>query len=338
MARARRFLFLAVLLAACSGEEQVAPPTGPEIPCTEGKGECAASIRIGTQLTLRYYRTHPLDTLNSGVRHAVIVVHGTNRNADDYFETMIVATRSAGMLDSTVVIAPNFLTADDFPGTDEAYWTSSGWKRGYQSLNSSEQVSSYSGMDRILQALADGTHFPDLESVVVTGHSAGGQYVHRYAAGNRMEQTLAGIAVRYIVANPSSYLYLGPERAVSGTLDVFYLPDSSNCPGYNSWHYGLENLNEYMSAVPVDQIRSQLVNRDVVYLLGDADSLSSNLDVSCAAMLQGAYRFVRGQTLFNYMNQYFPAHHNSIAIVAGAGHSSFDMYTSETGKRELFEW
>ncbi|MGD2153595.1 MAG: hypothetical protein PVG79_10035 [Gemmatimonadales bacterium] len=278
---------LVFLVVACGGDRVAGPDPEPEIPCTRPGPQCAASIAIGTQLTLRYYRSHPLDRTNPGVARAVVVVHGTNRNADDYFENMIAATRAADALETTVVVAPNFLTADDLPAAYEAYWTSSGWKRGYLSLNSVEQVSSYTGVDRIVAALADEARFPDLESVVVTGHSAGGQYVHRYAAGNRVEQTLDGIAVRYIVANPSSYLYLGPERAVSGTLDEFYLPDRSACPGYNSWHYGLENLNEYMSTVPLEEIRTQLLTRDVIYLLGDADSLSRSLDTSCAAMLQG---------------------------------------------------
>ncbi|UCC82854.1 MAG: alpha/beta hydrolase [Gemmatimonadota bacterium] len=293
---------------------------------------------IGTRLTLRYYRSHPLDRANAGVTRAVIVVHGTNRNADDYFATMIAATRAVDGLEATVVLAPNFLTADDLPAADEAYWTSGGWKRGHLSLNSIEQVSSYAGVDRIVAALTDGTRFPDLQSVVVTGHSAGGQYVHRYAAGNRVEQTLPGIAVRYIVANPSSYLYLGPERAVSGTLDVFNLPDRSACPGYNSWHYGLEDLNEYMSAMPLEDIRTQLLTRDVVYLLGGADSLSSYLDTSCAAMLQGAYRYARGLTLYNYLEEFFPQHHHAVAVVEGVGHSSRDMYTSGVGLQTLFQW
>lgn len=334
-----RLLWASVLFAvACGDGVGVGPEREPEIPCTRATGECAGSTVIGTQLTLRYFRSHPLDTVSSGVVRAVIVVHGTNRNADDYFETMIRATRSAQMLDSTVVIAPNFLTADDLPAANEAYWTSSGWKRGGLSLNPREQVSSYAGMDRILERLADGTRFPDLRSVVVTGHSAGGQYVHRYAAGNRVEQTFNGIAVRYIVANPSSYLYLGPERARAHTLDDFYLPDREACPDYNSWHYGLENLNEYMSAVPLEDIRAQLLTRDVVYLLGDADSLSGNLDTSCAAMLQGAYRYVRGLTLFNYLEAYHPSHGHSVAVVEGVGHSSSSMYNSDAGRTELFGW
>jgi hypothetical protein len=193
-------------------------------------------------------------------------------------------------------------------------------------------------MDRILETLADVSRFPDLASIVVTGHSAGGQYAHRYAAGNRVEQTLVGISVRYIVANPSSYLYLGPERAVPNTSDVFHLPDRNACPEYNSWHYGLENLNEYMSAVPLDDIAAQLVSRDVVYLLGEADSLSSSLDTSCAAMLQGAYRYVRGQTLFNYLEAYHPGHRHSVAVVEGVGHSNSSMYSSEVGQAELFGW
>jgi hypothetical protein len=141
---------LVFLGVACGGDTVAGPEPEPEIPCTRARRECAASIVIGTRLTLRYYRSHPLDRASAGVTRAVIVVHGTNRNADDYFATMIAATRAVDELETTVVLAPNFLTADDLPAADEAYWTSGGWKRGHLSLNSNEQVSSYTSNCQML--------------------------------------------------------------------------------------------------------------------------------------------------------------------------------------------
>jgi hypothetical protein len=73
-------------------------------------------------------------------------------------------------------------------------------------------VSSYAAVDRIIRILGDSTRFPNLEAVVVAGHAAGGQYVHRFAATSPVEDELPHLRFRYIVANPSTYLYLGPER------------------------------------------------------------------------------------------------------------------------------
>ena len=47
--------------------------------------------------------------------------------------------------------------------------------------------------------------------MVIFGNSAGGQFVNRYAAVGRGPGALAarGIQTRFIVANPSTYLYFG---------------------------------------------------------------------------------------------------------------------------------
>ena len=75
-------------------------------------------------------------------------------------------------------------------------------------------ISSFEVIDVILARLADRARFPDLRRVVVAGHSGGGQMVQRYAVVGHGEAALtaAGIAVRYVVANPSSYLYFSAER------------------------------------------------------------------------------------------------------------------------------
>ena len=52
------------------------------------------------------YRTHALGTRNDAIRRALIMVHGTNRNADHYFATATAAAFLAGALDDTIVIAP----------------------------------------------------------------------------------------------------------------------------------------------------------------------------------------------------------------------------------------
>ena len=52
---------------------------------------------------------------------------------------------------------------------------------------------------------------PNLKAIVVTGHSAGGQYVTRYEMSNRVHETV-GTAITYVVANPSSYAWPSATR------------------------------------------------------------------------------------------------------------------------------
>jgi len=45
-------------------------------------------------------------------------------------------------------------------------------------------------MDSILTLLSDRKNFPNLRSVVIAGHSAGGQYVSRYQMANDIHEKL----------------------------------------------------------------------------------------------------------------------------------------------------
>ena len=322
-----------VFLAACGDEAMgPAPPPGP---CATASARCAARLQIAPALFLRLFRSFPLDSANADLTAAVIVIHGTNRNPDSYFRTMVAAVRQAGRLDETLIVAPHFQTEDDFPAPDEPFWTSGGWKRGHLSVDGGPypRVSSYAALDGLLAALADRSRFPELAEIVVTGHSAGGQVVHRFAAGGSGVAALAGIRVRYVVANPSTYLYLGPERLVGSS---FGLPAGTACSDYNDWHYGLGNLNTYMSALDTAGIRVRLTERDVVILVGDADTGSAQLDQSCGANLQGPNRYLRGLILVDYMDAFHPGHRHRRVVVPGVGHSSLDAYTSPEGQGVLF--
>src|SRR5205085_11822237 len=122
-------------------------------------------------------------------------------------------------------VAPQFVTEADVTahalGPDMPIWTDSGWKQGDQSRTTTQlpadtAVSSFTVVDELVTALADRTRFPNLAEIVVAGHSAGGQLVHRYLAASSKEDSLrpSGIGVRYVVASPSSYLYFDTRRPI----------------------------------------------------------------------------------------------------------------------------
>ncbi len=337
-------LLLLGLPAACG--EGGGGPTGPEIspllrPCTLPDQRCWEKVPLGSGFFLPVYRSLPLLDGDTLVDRAVIVVHGANRNPDDYFATMIGATQRYGVLDRTLVIAPHFQTASDGADPDEPIWTSGGWKRGDQSNTlpgDPDGISSYGAVDRILAILGDSLRYPRLRKVVVTGHSAGGQYVHRFAAGSRMEESLPHLRFRYLPANPSTWLFLGPERAGQGEGGGWGLPDRSQCPNYNRWHYGLEEVNPYIAAQELEQVRAQLSSRDVQYFVGDADVGTDMLDMSCGAMLQGPNRYLRGLTVFSFMETYYPDNESELSVVPAVGHSSSGIYNSLQGQAVLFGW
>ncbi len=341
-----RFLCLAMLTACAGGggttgtEPEPPPPPEPParpVPCNLAGAICAERIVIESGLYLPVFSTHELATGHETVSRGLIVVHGNSRNPDDYFLSGIAAATQGGAAGATAVVAPHFQTSDDGPESDEPYWSSPGWKRG--NLSSSEgpspRVSSYAALDSIVQIFLNTGRFPAMREIVVTGHSAGGQVLHRYAATSRIQEGARdGVSFRYVVANPSTYLYLGPEREnLSGNFTV---PGGVGCDDYNEWHYGLEDRNSYAEALEADTIRALLSRRDVRILIGDADTLSASLDQSCGANLQGVNRYVRGQKIVRFMEALYPGHNHVEMIVPGIGHSSRSMWTAPVGLESLF--
>ena len=108
------------------------------------------------------------------------------------------------------------------------------------------------------------------------GHSAGGQFVDRYAIGTPVASEPLPFRLKFIVSNPSSYLYLDERRPKLGQLDQFAVPADANCEGYNDYLYGFEHRNPYLSVLSAESLRSQFLRRQVVYLLGEADTLSED--------------------------------------------------------------
>lgn len=294
-------------------------------------------LTLGQGRWLPVYRTYALGMRDDRVERVVVVVHGTDRNADAYFTTMVGALQAAGTLFSTLVVSPRFQALEDAPRSDEPYWSTEGWKRGDLSASDSPlaRVSSFAAMDSLLAVLSDRQRFPALASIVVTGHSAGGQFTHRYAGSSPAPEGLGALRVRFVVANPSTYLWLGPERPADGG---FARPDTARCPTWNDWPYGTSNRNSYARGTDEPGLRHRLTSRDVRILVGDADTLTAYLDVSCAANLQGRRRFDRGRALVRFMDLLLPGHAHRESVIPGVGHSSRDMYRSVEGLEALTSW
>ena len=332
-----RFVLLTMVAAiGCRGTDATGIVATTRVPCTVGVALCAVRIELAPGRFLQSYQSFLLARGDSLVTLAVVVVHGAERNADDYFSTMAEAAALAGRSSATIVIAPRFQTLDDAPAADEPYWTSAGWRAGdlSSSIGPLPRISAYAAIDTILARLGNRARFPRLARIVVTGHSAGGQLVHRFAATSRIAQTLPDIPVSYVAANPSTWLYLGPERAANGG---FAMPAAASaCPEYDDWHYGLRDRNTYANALSAAVLKQQLVSRNVIVMLGTADTLTADLDVSCGGNLQGARRYQRGRTLIEYMNALHAGHDHHLIEVGGVGHSSRLMYTSLNGRRAVF--
>ena len=103
------------------------------------------------------YATHALDTPNSAITRALIMVHGAGRNADHYFATSTAAGFLAGALDNTIIIAPRFIASPDKPQANEIMWPNGGdsWRSGGMSTTN-PNVSSFDFVDELLRLKVHG--------------------------------------------------------------------------------------------------------------------------------------------------------------------------------------
>ena len=339
-----------ILLAALAALASSAPPAVQ--PCTKAVTACERWVTLGGGPSRSMvYSTYSLDRPNRAVTRALIMVHGTGRNADHYFETSTAAGFLAGALENTVIIAPHLIADPDKPQPNEVVWPNRGdtWRSGGMST-SHPNLSAFDFVDEIVRKLANKKNFPNLTKVVVAGHSAGGQYVTRYEMSNKLHGTLPGVVMSYVVANPSSYAWpvavrpqptgdadpatadkeaLGPNGTKVNTNFTYGPFEASNAPNYNQWPAGLEKRTGYTAEMSDDQLKKQLVERPTTYLLGQVDVLPlGGFDSSPNAMAQGPTRRARGEAFVKYITETMEAKPTAI-IVSECGHNDRCIFTTD---------
>lgn len=360
----RSLIGLSLLSVAAIAQSQV--PTA----CRYADERCTEWISLGdTQQRGLIYRTYDLNVRNEQIEHAVVVIHGQGRNADGYFRHTLAGAFLAEALQHTVVISPRFASNEgkscrDKLDVDEVGWGCLGpasWRSGgEQATPGAKKFNSFDFMDAILERLSNHAAFPNLRTIVIAGHSAGGQYVGRYQMTNSLHEKLGtekNIKISYVVGNPSSYTYpdaLRPTRsaipsnisaAAPGYVPVLpatpqapfvTFPDASGCTNFNSWPYGLENKVGAARDVSNMELKERLARRPTTFLLGELDILPLyGFDSSCAAMAQGPTRLARGFAYAKFVNDSLMSNHAAVMIPA-CGHDARCMFTAEKALPYLF--
>jgi pimeloyl-ACP methyl ester carboxylesterase len=327
------------------------PSMQASTPCTKAISDCERWITFGRgPARSMVYATYPLDATNPAITRALIMVHGAGRNADHYFETSTAAGFLAGALDNTIIIAPRFIAGRDKPSPNEVMWPEgqNSWRSG-GAAPANPTITSFDFVDEIIRKLADKKVFPNLAKIVVAGHSAGGQFATRYEMTSKVYDP-PGLAISYVVANPSSYAWpaavrplptgdanpdsadkeaLGPDGEKIHTRFEFGPFDTTKARNYNRWPAGLENRAAYSAGPSNEQLIKQLVERPTTYLLGQVDVLPlGGFDGSPNAMAQGPTRRARGEAFFKYVTQTLGAKHNAI-IVPECGHNDRCIFTTD---------
>lgn len=291
----------------------------------------------GTGVVPFYRSLEERDAAN--VSRIVILLHGRLRDADAYLLSAQNALAAAQTDPArTLLLVPQFLATADIGAhglpADTLHWEWTSWMGGDDALGPAP-ISSFDVLDAFIEQFADRARYPALRDVVIAGHSGGAQVAHRYAivgaGGNAPD-----VHCRYVIANPSSYVYFDSMRP--DAEGVFRPADMHKCPGVDDWKYGIQKAPRYVESAHFETLEQRYAAADVIYLLGqkDCDPRHDALDLSCAAAAQGPHRLARGRSYFAYLKARHPALAHQCWEVPDVGHNGAAMLGSREGVRALF--
>ena len=295
------------------------------------------------------YANHDLNTDLTRIREIVIIIHGIKRNGDDYFAAGESLLKESGRAASDILIlAPNFPgVQDEATGFENMpRWGTRDWSAGLDAKMNPLAVnpfalSAFKVLDDLLLKITDQVNYPNLTNVTLAGHSAGAQLVQRYAVLNQVDERIRArsVELRYVVANPSSFLYFNTQRPTEQTFKEF---PAEHCPAFNDYRYGMQDMIPYGQGKSGQALFKRYSYRNVVYLMGgdDRDPDHKFLDKSCPALAQGPTRLSRAQAYVRYerflAGRSTKINHLAYEVV-GVGHNQSKMFGSTCGMLVLFQ-
>lgn len=267
-----------IKLAACMIAFAMAQTASAAIPT--GYGNFTFDGWAGVPLTIHTYRPETADA-NTPI---VIVMHGVRRNADDYRDQWAAVAEDAGY----IIAAPEF-DAARFP-------RSAKYNLGGLGEDGLPQDSAFNAIEPLFDTLRQQLGSAR-ETYYLYGHSAGGQFVHRF-----------------VYAKPEARI----ETAFAANAGWYTMPQRSDFP------YGLKG-----SGLPRGTANRAFA-APLVILLGDEDvERGDNLRQTPEADAQGANRLIRGMVFFgtaaSLAGRRDVAFCWRLRIVPGSGHSNTRM-------------
>jgi pimeloyl-ACP methyl ester carboxylesterase len=335
MVKPVRSVAILVLLAGWSGAANSAVDEPVKIIATYVTeiNTPSGKVQLPFDISLDWSKPQP------SVTRAVILLHGKGRDVDGYYKGLESSAREAGAASTgSILIAPQFLNEHDIEehglGKQIVRWRTGAWEAGGPAVGPAP-VSAYDVLDAMLAHLANKTLFPNLKDIVLAGHSGGGQAVQRYAVVGKApaQVTALGIHVRFVIANPSSYVYFSDDRPG---------PHGFGCSGWDRWKYGIHDAPEYVKLTAThtwERMEADYSAADVIYLMGeeDIDPNQKDLDISCAGEAEGPTRLARGKAYYSYLKTRHPdGWGQRLWLVPGVAHHGPKMVESPCGVKALF--
>ncbi|KAF7539088.1 hypothetical protein G7054_g2461 [Neopestalotiopsis clavispora] len=337
---------------------KIRDPSGQHV-CSS---DAASDISLLTFQSLNTTGGRPID---ADLRRAVIVLHGARNDPWNYHAAMIQALELVTVddisLDNVAITAPYYPNDDDattgFPYNPngatpaEKYpspalvWYNDEWSGGANNEYppNTRTVSSFDTLDQLIQWYGNKAQFPNIEQIVVSGHSMGAQMANRFAAvGKTNDQLGITTPVSYWIGDPNSLIWFSESRPLS----------TSKCPtGYDDYREGFTNYNSYGSdfstpmtyntdlvAAGRDALLANYNSRTIAYARATRDKGDYNPDNECATYTTGADR---NERFFEFIKTFpvtceNPAGPCRTVDIVNSGHDAPTMFQDISGRTRLF--
>ncbi|KAF5362833.1 hypothetical protein D9757_013840 [Collybiopsis confluens] len=272
------------------------------------------------------------------VTRAVIVLPGKPRDCWNYWNIMNNALNKATYQNTSVsrsqisIMAPCFWTEVDVQAgaakPDVLVWGETTWISGHENVGPSgiSNYSSYQALDALIAYYMDRSTYPNLNTVVLAGHSAGAQMTQRYAG---MRVTPADDdRLHFWIANPGSLMWLSEDRPIP----------NATCSDFDDYKYGLQSgYPAYAGDRKRKSITDSYNKRLINYAWGTADN--GDGDTRCQAETQGPTHYTRGQNFVSMINSTFGWPSNAtVDWIEGVSHDNVGMMESAEGLYKLFSY
>jgi len=269
---------------------------------------------------LPYLSSHETDIENDDIMHAIVVIHGYNEDVKFAFCTAMDAAVDINVEQNTLILAPWFsheqingadwgVNGSDWRDWKSVYWArNASWITGADSTTHNPDISpsssSYDMLDMMYDIANSPRLFSRLSRVTYVGFSAGAQMINRYAWASRMKGEASGslASIRYIVSDPSSFLYMNDLRPDSSCTTPWDTGTSHTCSSFShlspesriscrdvdQWKYGTSRIPgasrgysylEHLTYASVANEHSKMyMSKDVRYVFGELDTCNCNTD------------------------------------------------------------
>lgn len=237
--------------------------------------------------------------------------------------------------DEILIAAPTwFATVDAQAGeaqSNDLVFNSGDWATGVNSVGpNGAAISSFAALDALVNKFFDKSTYPNLQQVVIAGHSLGGSFTQHYAM-LRKSNSAQDPQMSFFVGNPGSYVYPTSDRPVQN-------PGGNCASTANDWSYGLQNLPSYgQGQGSASSIASRYYSRTIMYALGTADDEGG--DSHCEAQYQGSSHYTRGM---NFQKELESANGGNVPssqlfnYVQGVAHEDYLIFSDPNSQNFLF--